>query len=325
MAGGPSTPALTAAVSNAGGFGFLAAGYLSAEVVRSELLETRRLTSRPFGLNVFVPGAGAVDDAAVQRYAARLSAEAQRLGVELGLPRADDDGCEAKLALAIEARVAAVSFTFGCPSAELIERLHGAGSSVWVTVTEPAEALAAAEAGADALVVQGVEAGGHRGSWSDEDGRGEVALLPLLREIAAGTALPLIATGGLTDGRSVAAVLAAGARAAQLGTAFLRCPEAGTSAAHRAALAGGGTTGLTRAFTGRRARGLVNRFMREHSGEAPSAYPHVHHLTAPLRAAARKANDPDGFNLWAGEGFALAEEAPAGELVTRWSEQASGR
>ena len=325
MAGGPSTPALVATVSNAGGFGFLAAGYLSPEAVRAELAEARRLTSRPFGLNVFVPSSEPVDDAAVKRYAARLEAEAQRLGVGPGVPRGDDDGWAAKVELAIEAQVAVVSFTFGCPPRNVIERLHAAGSSVWVTVTEPTEALVAAEQGADALVVQGVEAGGHRGSWSDEEGTGELALLPLLRLIAGRTRLPLVATGGLADGSSVAAVLAAGARAAQLGTAFLRCPEAGTSAAHREALARDGSTAITRAFTGRRARGIVNRFMREHSAQAPSAYPHVHHLTAPLRAAARKAGDADGFNLWAGQGFALAEEAPAAELMARWRQQLQER
>ena len=150
--------------------------------------------------------------------------------------------------------VAVVSFTFGCPAAEVLHRLKDAGSEVWVTVTSPAEARLAEAAGADALVVQGAEAGGHRGGFTDSDDA--VALLPLLQLVAAATELPLVATGGIATGAAVAAVLAAGARAAQLGSAFLRCPEAGTYAVHRDALRGSSPTALTRAFTGRAARGI---------------------------------------------------------------------
>jgi nitronate monooxygenase len=202
------------------------------------------------------------------------------------------------------------------------ERLHEHGIAVWVTVTDADEALAAASAGADALIVQGVEAGGHRGSFEDRDGRGEIGLLALLALVAAASELPLVASGGIADGAGVAAVLAAGARAAQIGTAFMRCPEAATSRAQREALAAGGPTALTRAFTGRRARGIVNAFMRDHDAAAPSAYPHVHYLTAPLRAAARGAGDSDAINLWAGQAHALAQERPAAELVASWSAQA---
>ena len=176
--------------------------------------------------------------------------------------------------------------------------------------------------GADALVVQGVEAGGHRGGFDDEDGSGEYGLLTLLRLVARAVDLPLVAAGGIVDGPSVAAVLVAGAEAAQLGTAFLCCPEAGTSPAHRQALAAYERTALTRAFSGRRARGLVNRFLAEHTATAPAAYPQVHHLTTPLRAAARKAGDPDAVNLWAGQGHPLVEGLPAGELVRRLADDA---
>jgi nitronate monooxygenase len=322
LAGGPSTPELAAAVAGAGGLGFLAAGYKSPEAVRADLAATRALTDEPFGLNLFLAGEAPVDSDALAAYARRLQPEADRYGVELGEPRYDDDSFAAKLALALEERVPIVSFTFGCPAPELVERLHARGLAVWVTVTEVDEALAAVRAGADALVVQGVEAGGHRGSFEDRDGRGELALLPLLRAIAREVELPLVAAGGIADGDGVAAVLAAGARAAQIGTAFMRCPEAGTSPAHRAALARPGRTALTRAFTGRRARGIVNRFLEEYGAHAPAAYPHVHHLTAPLRAAGREAGDADTINLWAGESYALAEELPAADLVRRWSADA---
>jgi nitronate monooxygenase len=315
LAGGPSTPELAAAVSGAGGFGFLAGGYAPPEALRQSIARVRELTDAPFGVNLFLLAETDVDEAALAAFAARLSGP-------LGEPRFDDDAFEAKLALVLEARPAVVSLTFGCPWRELVDRLHERGIAVWATVTEPEEARAAQDGGADALVVQGVEAGGHRGSFDDADGRGEVGLLALLRLVAAAADLPLVAAGGIADGAGVAAVLAAGARAAQVGTAFMRTPEAATSAAHRAALAHEAPTALTRAFTGRRARGIVNRFMREHGAHAPAAFPHVQFLTAPLRAAARAADDADAINLWAGQAHALASDAPAAELVVRWSEEA---
>jgi nitronate monooxygenase len=307
MGGGPGTPALAAAVSEAGGLGFLAAGYKPADAVREEIRAVRAATRAPFGVNVFVPWPDRGDAAAVGRYVDELRDEPGPLGE----PRFDDDDWEAKLAVVAEERVPVVSFAFGAPPGEVVERLRGAGCEVWVTVTEPAEA----RVDADALVVQGVEAGAHRGSSRDEDGYGEVGLLALLRLVAREVDLPLVASGGLIDGAGVAATLVAGARAAALGTAFLLCPEAGTSAVHRAAIRGDGATALTRAFTGRRARGIVNRFLAEHGAGAPSAYPQVHHVTAPLRAAARERGDADAVNLWAGQAHAGARALPAAELV----------
>ena len=322
LAGGPSTPALAAAVCEAGGLGFLAAGYKGVDAVRADLEALRALTARPFGLNLFVPPTAAADPASVSAYATVLRAESERRGVALGEPRRDDDGWEDKLALALEQRVPVVSFTFGCPSPEVVGRFSDTGSEVWVTVTTAAEARLARDAGAHVLVVQGVEAGGHRGSFADEPGT-DLGLLAALQLVGAAVDLPLVATGGLSTGRSIAAVLAAGAAAAQLGTALMRTPEAGTSPAHRDALASAEPTALTRAFTGRTARGVVNRFMLEHSGDAPAGYPEVHHLTAPLRTAAREQGDADGFHLWAGQAHALAEELPAGELVRRLAAEAS--
>src|SRR4051794_33973801 len=314
MGGGPSTPALASAVCEAGGLGFLAAGYLGVDTGRSQLGELRELTDRPFGLNLFARPGPRGDPAAVERYAASLRDDATRYGAELGEPRHHDDGYPDKLELAIEERVPVVSFTFGCPEREEVERLQAAGAEAWVTVTTPDEANAAAGVAADALAVQGVEAGGHRGSF-DDAAPGQYGLLALLQLVAARTDLPLVATGGISSGRGVAAVLAAGASAAQLGTAFMLCPEAATSTPHREALRGGGRTALTRAFTGRMARGIENDFMREHGQAAPSAYPEVNHVTAPLRAAAREAGDPEAINLWAGQAYRLAREVPAAQLV----------
>jgi nitronate monooxygenase len=314
LAGGPSTPALAAAVSEAGGLGFLAAGYRTADAVLSDLVELRALTSRPYGLNLFVPGPPSTEDAALGRYAEALRGEAARYGAQLGEARHDDDHWDDKLALAAAERVPVVSFTFGCPDAATLGALRAAGCETWVTVTSPAEAEAAASAGAGALVVQGIEAGGHRGSFEAATSA-DIGLLALLQLVRSVTELPLVATGGIATGAGVAAVLAAGAAAAQLGTAFMLAPEAATSPAHRDALAREVPTALTQAFTGRRARGIENRFMQEHEHEAPLAYPEVHNLMAPVRAAAREQGDPEGFNLWAGQAYPLARALPAGELV----------
>ncbi len=211
--------------------------------------------------------------------------------------------------------MAAVSFTFGCPHPAVIGRLRAAGSEVWVTVTSPGEALLAAEAGADVLVVQGAEAGGHRAAFIDDDAAPVYGLLALLQLVREAVDLPLVATGGLATAEAVAAVRSAGARAAQIGTAFLLCPEAGTSAAHRAAVASPAPTALTRAFSGRLARGIRNRFMDDYGDAAPVAYPEIHHVTSPLRAAARARGDAGAINLWAGEAHALAVERPAADVV----------
>jgi nitronate monooxygenase len=324
LAGGPSTPELTAAVSNAGGFGFLAAGYLTASALAERLARTRALTGAPIGINLFVPGAPSPSEV-VDAYAKRLAEDARGAGVELGVPRFDDDDWAAKLDLLSATPVPVVSFTFGCPEPAVIDRLHDAGSEVWITVTNPAEARHAADAGADALVVQGAEAGGHRASFRDDPGEdpgGGIGLLSLLQLVHAQVDLPLVATGGITAGVAVAAVLVVGAAAAQLGTAFLRCPEAGTADVHREALAGGGSTAMTRAFTGRLARGIRNRFLDRHGPAAPVAYPEVHHLTAPLRQAGRAGGDPGLVNLWAGQSFELGRELPAGELVRALADEA---
>jgi len=315
MAGGPSTPALAAAVCGAGGLGFLAAGYKTTDGLAADVAAVRAATTRPFGVNVFVGGGAPADPAVVADYARRLEAEARRAGAELGAPRFDDDDYPGKIQHLVDDPVAVVSFTFGCPDPGTVTALRAAGSAVWVTVTEPEEAAQAQDTGADAVVVQGAEAGGHRGAFADRADRVDTGLLALLQLVRAEVGLPLVATGGIATGAGVAAVLAAGAAAAQVGTAFLRCPEAGTSDAHRAALAWGRPTGLTRAFSGRLARGIVNRLQAQHSAAAPIAYPEIHHVTAPLRAHARAAGDAEVINLWAGEAYPLAQERPAAEVV----------
>ena len=322
MAGGPSTPALTAAVADAGGYGFVAAGYLSADGLQEAIAMTRALTGAPFGVNLFVPSTPG-DPAEIAAYAATLEREAERLGVALGEPRWEDDAYNAKVDVVESNRVHLVSFTFGCPTSEIVERLHRAGIQVAVTVTSALEARLGADAGTDLLIVQGTEAGGHQGRFADQVAN-HVPLLPLLAEVRETTDVPVIGTGGVMTGRDASAVLAAGAIAVQLGTAFLCTPEAGTTAPYRQALLEGlyPETIVTRAYSGRFARGLANRFALEHDRDAPQAYPEVHHLTRPLRAAATQAGDTSVPNLWAGTGWRQLRAEPAATIVRRVAQDA---
>ncbi|MFK4149786.1 nitronate monooxygenase [Streptomyces sp. NPDC004065] len=320
MAGGACGPQLAAAVSDAGGLGFLAAGYKTADGMYQEIKQLRGLTGRPFGVNVFVPQPEYAESGSVDLYAQQLAGEAGWYDTELGDPEhGRDDGYDAKLAVLVEDPVPLVSFHFGVPTRDVVDSLHRVGTFVWVTATTAEEALAVERSGADAVIAQGLEAGGHQGSHRDSpDGPcGGTGLLSLVAQVRETVPLPVVAAGGIMRGSQIAAVLAAGASAAQLGTAFLATPESGAHALHKQALTDPlfSHTELTRAFSGRPARGLVNRFMREHGPYAPAAYPEVHHLTAPLRKAAAKTGDPQGMALWAGQGHRMARALPAAQLV----------
>jgi nitronate monooxygenase len=327
MAGGPSTPELVAAATNAGAFGFLAGGYLSGEALAGQIRRARELTTGDFGVNLFVPGNPTADPADLDRYAERMREQARQHGVETGEPDWDDDRYAEKLDVVVRERVAVVSFTFGAPPRRDVERVREAGGRVLITVTSPQETRRAVEAGPDGLVVQGFEAGAHRGLLADDAadpvGGESYGLLAALRLVAAETDLPLVGSGGLVHGADVAAVLVAGAAAAQLGTAFLRADEAGTKQAHRDALdRGERKTTVTRAFSGRPARGLLNRFIQDNSAYAPAAYPQLNNLTKPLRAAAAEAGDVEMMSLWAGQTYPLARSAPAADIVRGLREEA---
>jgi nitronate monooxygenase len=322
MAGGPSTPALTAAVANAGGYGFVAGGYLSAEELQGRLFMTRALTGAPFGVNLFMPSEPA-DPAEVAAYADVLQPESDRLGVGLGQARWDDDGFEAKLDVLEAVRADLVSFTFGCPTPQVVDRMHRVDCQVAVTVTSVTEARTAEASGADVLAVQGTEAGGHQGGFLDLSGN-DRPLLALLAQIREAVGIPLIGSGGIMTGVDAAAVLGAGAVAVQLGTAFVCTPEAGTSPIYRRALLDRRypDTIVTRAYSGRFARGLANEFAVAHHQQAPQAYPEIHHLTRPLRAAATQAGDASVPNLWAGTGWRQVTTDPADVIVRRISSEA---
>jgi nitronate monooxygenase len=318
MAGGPSTPELVAEASRAGALGFLAAGYKTVVSMMTDVAAVRAAGIDVFGVNVFVPGVPCAEAEDLARYL-------KSVGAQAGDGLWDDDDFVGKVTTLLSDPPPVVSFTFGCPEAAVISALHDAGTLVVVTVTNPSEARVAANSGADALCVQGVEAGAHRGTFTNVDAPGQdYELLPLLAVVAAVTDLPLIAAGGIMTAAQVRQVRAVGAVAAQCGTAFLRCPESGAHPLHKAALANPRytTTALTRAFSGRLARGLVNRFILDHT-DAPAAYPEINNATRALRAAAAALGDTDRMSLWAGQGFRAALELPAGEVVARLTPSAA--
>jgi nitronate monooxygenase len=320
MAGGPSTPELAAAATDAGGLGFVAAGYLAADDFAGRFAKARELTSGPLGANLFVPQPSVANQADIDRYAEALGGEAQRYGAQLGDPRYDDDSWSAKLDVVLDVRPEVVSFTFDAPAADDIRRLRG-GIVTVATVTTAAEAELAVSRGVDAVAVQGPGAGGHRGTYDPTARPATQPLSDLLAEVKARVAVPVVAAGGLMTAEDVDGVLRAGAAAAQLGTAFLLADEAGSTPVHRAALQDPTFTEtvVTRAFTGRYARGLRNRFIEEHEAQAPLGYPQIHYLTSPVRRASVRAGDPHATNVWAGTGFKKAKAASTAAIMAELS------
>ena len=315
MAGGPSTVRLAAAVAEGGGFPFLAGAYLTPEGMRADIRELRSLTRAAFGVNVFAPSPdepGMVEAAA--EYAGRLAPWADAAGVPLGSPRWDDDGFAAKVEVLAEEAPAVVSFAFAWPPADVVEHLQAAGSEVWVTVNEPDEVEWAHAIGVDGVVAQGWEAGGHRGGPADT-GREQPGVRDLVRALRGRTDLPLLAAGGLMTGGDAAEVLSLGATAAAFGTAFLTCPEAGTAAVHAHALTHRSGTVVTRVFTGRSARALRTTWTEVFADSAPTAYPHVHHVTAPLRSHGKSSGEPELVHLWAGTGHGRIRAIGATDLT----------
>lgn len=318
MAGGPGTPALAAAVSNAGGLGFVAGGYLTAEQFADDIAAARAATTGPIGANLFVPQPSVADWLQLEYYAEELEEVAEYYRVEVGHPvHGDDDDWQRKLEVVADVRPEVVSFTFGSPPPDVIRRLSALGLLVSVTVTSAYEAGVAIAAGADNLVVQGPGAGGHRGTFAPDMEPGEESLHQLLDRIGSAHDVPLIAAGGLGTAEDIAAVLRRGAVAAQVGTALLLADEAGTNPAHRLALKNPefDSTLVTRAFSGRYARGLANNFTRLLDQVAPLGYPEVHQMTKPIRAAAVEADDPHGTNLWAGTAYREAQSGTAADIV----------
>ncbi len=330
LAGGPSTAGLVAAASAAGGYGVLPGGYLTPDEFRAGIREVRGRTDAPFGVNVLLAQPFEVDPAQIGAALELLRPYADELGVTLSVPDRFGDDVEGLMDVAAAERVPLLSFAFGIPPADRLDALRAAGVLTCGTATSVAEARALAAAGVDLVCVQGAEAGGHRGGFRTDPAVGLVGLVALVPLVRDAVDIPVIAAGGIMDGRGVAAALALGADAAQLGTAFLRCPEAGTSPPYRRALTTATETGtiLTNAFSGRPARGIRNRQAVDLAGAALPPYPVLNALTRPLRRAAAAAGRWEFLSLWAGQGVPAGRELPAAELVAsleRETDAALGR
>ncbi|RQU84733.1 nitronate monooxygenase [Burkholderia cenocepacia] len=309
---GATTTAMVAAASNAGALGSLGAGALAPERIDAEVAAIRAATDRPFAINLFVlPDEAAPDAATVARALAAIDPLNAKLGLPPGTaPARYAPDFRAQLDALVALRVPVASFTFGVLDAADVARLKAAGTYVIGTATHVAEGLAWQAAGADAISAQGAEAGGHRGTFIGAADDALIGTLALVPQLVDATGLPVLAAGGIMDGRGIAAALALGAQAAQLGTAFLTCAESAIAADWKARLLASADTStqVTRAITGRHARGLRNMLMArlgEHVVDVPP-YPVQNALTQPLRQAAARANDGDYLSLWAGQGAPLA-------------------
>lgn len=320
MAGGPTTAQLVAAVSNAGALGGLGAAVLSPDAMRDQVAAVRALTHAPFLVNLFILDDIHADEATIQRAQERLAPLREELAIPTPpVPTRFAENNRAQIDTLIELAPPIASFTFGILSKDDVERFHAVGSQVVGTATTVAEAKAWEAVGADAICVQGIEAGGHRGTFLDPLEAADTGIMTLIPLVARAVSIPVIAAGGLMDGRAIGAALLLGAHAAQLGTAFLCCPESGCSELWKQTLrnAGPDSTELTRAFTGRYARALTNRFIRDFRPDADNipAYPIQNILTRDIRTAAAAAGRTEFLSYWAGQGVGMIRSLPAGELV----------
>ena len=318
---GNSTPELIAAVSNAGGLGSYGCAMLSNEQLIEEAARIRALTNRSFNLNFFCHASPAVTAQQERVWRDKLAPYYGELGVDpnAAAPGArrpfDEQTCETVLAISPKI----VSFHFGMPKPELVKRLKDAGRVLISSATTSMEARRLADLGADVIVAQGFEAGGHRGMFLSSDIATQVGTMALVPQVVDAVSVPVIATGGIADARGAAAAIALGASAVQVGTAYLFCPQAKVSAPHRAALrtARDDATVLTNMFTGRPARGIVNRFIRELGPINPAApqFPMAANAVMPLRAEAERGGSGEFSPLWSGQAAALAHEIDAVELT----------
>ncbi|HEY0302005.1 MAG TPA: nitronate monooxygenase [Rhizomicrobium sp.] len=318
MAGGIGSPELVAAVSNAGGLGSWAGAYATPQQVLDTAKQIRALTDKPFALNLFAGGYGVRPEVDAAPMLARVAEAHSKLGLPPPeLPPNPDNPFEEQLAAVIEARPALFSFTFGIPNADALARLRRAGIRTCGTATTVDEARALEQAGVESIVAQGEEAGAHRGTFLGSMDDSMVPTLDLTRGVAAVVSVPVFAAGGLMDGRDIARVLAAGAQAAQLGTAFIVCPESGAAAPYKQALldARADTTVITRAYSGREARGLRNVFIDMTADTPILPFRQQNDLTRPMRTESGKKGTPDYISLWAGRGVTRARAMPAAALM----------
>jgi nitronate monooxygenase len=321
MAGGISTPELAIAAGRGEALSFLAGGYLPPEDLIEQIQQVGSVEDR-FGVNLFVPppASAVVANAVIEDYRELIQPTADRFGLDLRTATdldaiRIDDSFDEKIDYLLAQPVPAVSFTFGLPGKEVLDALRQRQSVLIATVTNPAEAMQACLADVDVLCVQAASAGGHRSTFGNYAGS-TLSLVELLRAVGDVANVPMIAAGGIAGPAQVHQALSAGAIAVQAGTAFLAATESGAAAVHKAALtAPGACTTVSRAFSGRPARGISNEFMLKYDFAAPAAYPQVNALTGPLRKAAAAANDPSAMSLWAGEGHRSARSVSAEQIA----------
>lgn len=326
MGGGPSTPELAAAVSNAGGLGSLAAAYSTPEQIEKDIASIRRLTKRPFAVNLFSPQAQLPLNGSTNAVIDFLRPYHERLGLAAPeVPKKPIENFEEQVDAVCKAAPPIVSFTFGLLPEQATKRLKAEGAYLIGTATTVEEARVLEQSGVDAVIAQGSEAGAHRGTFAvpaEEALVGTVALVP---QVVDAVGIPVLASGGIMDGRGIVAALALGACAVQMGTAFLACKEAGTNSAYRKALATAreDQTTLTRAFSGRMARGLRNEFIERWNAAALThlPYPWQNALTQPMRRAATAANQSGLLSLWAGQGVPMLRELSAEQLMAKLKDE----
>ncbi|MFN4228545.1 NAD(P)H-dependent flavin oxidoreductase [Parvibaculum sp.] len=325
---GASTPELAAAVSNAGGLGSLGTAMLNAEELREAAETLRGLTNQSFNLNFFVHREPDLADYDANRMRTALMPYFSELGLgEVPDPAAPAPAFnEETLEALLDIRPKVASFHFGLPAPETVERLKEAGIAVIASATTAAEARALETGGADAIIAQGHEAGGHRGTFLDHVDLGTVGTMALVPQVVDAVTIPVIAAGGIGDARGIAAAFMLGAAGVQLGTAYLACPEASVHPVHRKALseASDHSTVVTKIFSGRPARAIRNRLteeMRWHEDDA-APFPAQRPMIAPLTGAGAKANHAEFMQLWAGQAARLSKAEPAAEKTVRLIEEA---
>jgi nitronate monooxygenase len=323
LAGGADTPELVAAVGEAGGIGFIGAAYLTPARIAEAASAVRARTKRPFGINLFAPAPPVELPADAAKMLDRVAPFFAELGLPPpALPQAPAPSFPEQLAAVLDTGAAAFSFTFGMLPPDAIAAAKAKGIFVMGTATTVEEAVLLEHAGVDTVVVQGSEAGGHRGTFATSFENGMIGTMALVPQAVDAVKIPVLASGGIMDGRGIAASIALGAAGVQMGTAFLTCAESGVPEAYREAIlrAREHQTRITRAFSGRSARGIVNRFMTEverPGGPEPLPFPLQNVLTRSLRDAANKQGRAEYLSLWAGQGLGLARRQSAGALVER--------
>ncbi|CAM4395377.1 nitronate monooxygenase [Paenibacillus endophyticus] len=328
MAGGSTTPDLVASVSNAGGLGNLGAGYLTPEQIRLAIREIRQRTDRPFGINLFVPEQSNTSEESISRMNDYLNKIRAEIGIAPNpiIPKFAES-FEEQVQAVLEENVKLFSFTFGIPSLDVIEAMKQGGTIVVGTATTVEEGKLLQAAGVDAIVAQGSEAGGHRGNFLKSTTESMIGTMALVPQMLDHVSIPVIASGGIMDGRGLIASLALGASAVQMGTAFLASVESGAHAEYKRKIRSSNedSTEITNTYSGKAARGILTNFMndvRAYPGQIP-AYPIQNALTRDIRQAAAQKNNPEYMSLWAGQGLRLAKERPAAEIIKETIDQAS--